>query len=42
MLGRGLAERLRSCPPRALFSDGVAEITRDADLFVLNRPSTSS
>jgi poly-gamma-glutamate synthesis protein (capsule biosynthesis protein) len=36
MLGRGVAERLRTGPPRAVFSDEVAEITRDADLFVLN------
>lgn len=36
MLGRGVAERLSSVAPSALFSDEIAKITRAADLFVLN------
>ncbi|MDQ3768003.1 MAG: CapA family protein [Actinomycetota bacterium] len=36
MLGRGVAELLRREPARRLFAEEVAEITRGADLFVLN------
>jgi poly-gamma-glutamate synthesis protein (capsule biosynthesis protein) len=36
MLGRGVAERLASAPPSALFSPDVVAIAREADLFVLN------
>lgn len=36
MLGRGVAERLKTDPPRSLFSDELVEITRSADLFLLN------
>jgi poly-gamma-glutamate capsule biosynthesis protein CapA/YwtB (metallophosphatase superfamily) len=36
MLGRGVAETLKSVPPQALFSPGVVEAVREADLFVLN------
>ena len=36
MLGRLVAERLATVPPRDLFDDGVVEIAKEADLFVLN------
>jgi len=36
MLGRGVADRLASVPPSALFSDGVVAAAHEADLFVLN------
>ena len=36
MLGRGVAELLRTEPATQLFAAEVAEITRGADLFVLN------
>jgi poly-gamma-glutamate capsule biosynthesis protein CapA/YwtB (metallophosphatase superfamily) len=36
MLGRGVAKELGRRPPRSLVSEEVAEITRAADLFVLN------
>jgi poly-gamma-glutamate capsule biosynthesis protein CapA/YwtB (metallophosphatase superfamily) len=36
MLGRGVAERLRSAPPEALFSPEVVEAASEADLFILN------
>jgi poly-gamma-glutamate capsule biosynthesis protein CapA/YwtB (metallophosphatase superfamily) len=36
MLGRGVAERLRSAPPAALVSPEVVEAAGEADLFVLN------
>lgn len=36
MLGRGVAEVLRQEPTTPLFAEQVAEITRGADLFVLN------
>lgn len=36
MLGRGVAQILRSDPHRRLFADEVVEATRSADLFVLN------
>ncbi len=36
MLGRGVAERLRTEPPEALIAPEVVEIARSADLFVLN------
>jgi poly-gamma-glutamate capsule biosynthesis protein CapA/YwtB (metallophosphatase superfamily) len=36
MLGRGVAERLKTDPPGSLFSDELVEITRSADLFLLN------
>jgi poly-gamma-glutamate capsule biosynthesis protein CapA/YwtB (metallophosphatase superfamily) len=36
MLGRGVAERLETDHPHHLFSDELVEITRSADLFLLN------
>jgi poly-gamma-glutamate synthesis protein (capsule biosynthesis protein) len=36
MLGRGVAKELGRRPPRSLVSEELAEITRAADLFVLN------
>jgi poly-gamma-glutamate capsule biosynthesis protein CapA/YwtB (metallophosphatase superfamily) len=36
MLGRGVAEKLSSSRPGALFSEEVVETARSADLFVLN------
>lgn len=36
MLGRGVAERLETASPEALFSSEVVEVARSADLFVLN------
>jgi poly-gamma-glutamate capsule biosynthesis protein CapA/YwtB (metallophosphatase superfamily) len=36
MLGRGVAQALRSVPPGALFSPELVEAAREADLFVLN------
>jgi poly-gamma-glutamate synthesis protein (capsule biosynthesis protein) len=36
MLGRGVAEELRSGPGKPLFAREVAEIAREADLLVLN------
>jgi poly-gamma-glutamate capsule biosynthesis protein CapA/YwtB (metallophosphatase superfamily) len=36
MLGRAVAEGLRRRPPQSLVEDELAEITRAADLFVLN------
>jgi poly-gamma-glutamate capsule biosynthesis protein CapA/YwtB (metallophosphatase superfamily) len=36
MLGRGVAKELGRRPPQSLVDDGLAEITRAADLFVLN------
>jgi poly-gamma-glutamate capsule biosynthesis protein CapA/YwtB (metallophosphatase superfamily) len=36
MLGRGVAERLRSAPPETLVSPEVVEASREADLFILN------
>ena len=36
MLGRGVAEALRSRPPRSLVSDEVAAAVREADLVLLN------
>ena len=36
MLGRGVADVLRTSPPELLFSAGVVEAAREADLFVLN------
>lgn len=36
MLGRGVAAALRSVSPESLFSGGVVEAAREADLFVLN------
>ncbi|MGH2653159.1 MAG: CapA family protein [Actinomycetota bacterium] len=36
MLGRGVAERLRSVPPEALFAPDVVAAAAEADLFVLN------
>jgi len=36
MLGRGVAERLRSAPPSALFAPEVVAAASEADLFVLN------
>lgn len=36
MLGRGVAEKLKSAGPESLFSDELAAITRAADLFILN------
>lgn len=42
MLGRSVAERLRSEPPAALFSPDVIEAARDADLFVLNLAASPS
>jgi poly-gamma-glutamate synthesis protein (capsule biosynthesis protein) len=36
MLGRGVAERLRSTPPRDLVSPEVVEAAHEADAFVLN------
>ena len=36
MLGRGVAERLETVGPAALFSPALVEIVRDADLFVAN------
>jgi poly-gamma-glutamate capsule biosynthesis protein CapA/YwtB (metallophosphatase superfamily) len=36
MLGRGVAETLRSAPPESLFSGEVTTVARSADLFVLN------
>lgn len=36
MLGRGVADELKSSAPESLFSDELAAITRAADLFILN------
>lgn len=36
MLGRGVAERLRHERPSSLFSPGLVEAAREADLFLLN------
>jgi poly-gamma-glutamate capsule biosynthesis protein CapA/YwtB (metallophosphatase superfamily) len=36
MLGRGVAERLKSIPPESLFAPEVVDVAREADLFVLN------
>jgi poly-gamma-glutamate capsule biosynthesis protein CapA/YwtB (metallophosphatase superfamily) len=36
MLGRGVAERLKSNPPESLFAPELVEVAREADLFVLN------
>jgi poly-gamma-glutamate synthesis protein (capsule biosynthesis protein) len=36
MLGRGVAEAIRSSGPTSLFAEEVKEATRSADLFVLN------
>jgi hypothetical protein len=36
MLGRGVAERLASEPPEALFAPDVVAFARDADRFILN------
>lgn len=36
MLGRLVAELLRTCPSRSLVADEVVEVAREADLFVLN------
>jgi poly-gamma-glutamate capsule biosynthesis protein CapA/YwtB (metallophosphatase superfamily) len=36
MLGRGVARELEHRPPQSLISDELAELTRAADLFVLN------
>ena len=36
MLGRGVADTLRSSPPEALFAPELVAIAREADLFVLN------
>src|SRR5207247_8141150 len=36
MLGRGVAKELGHRPPQSLVDDELVEITRDADLFVLN------
>ena len=36
MLGRGVAEALRSSPPESLVADEVAAAAADADLFLLN------
>ncbi|HZC28460.1 MAG TPA: CapA family protein [Gaiellaceae bacterium] len=36
MLGRGVAERLATVEPEALFARELVEIVHDADLFVLN------
>jgi poly-gamma-glutamate capsule biosynthesis protein CapA/YwtB (metallophosphatase superfamily) len=36
MLGRMVAERLRSQPPESLVAPEVVEVSREADLFVLN------
>ena len=36
MLGRGVAGELERRPPQSLVDPELAEITRDADLFVLN------
>jgi poly-gamma-glutamate capsule biosynthesis protein CapA/YwtB (metallophosphatase superfamily) len=36
MLGRGVSERLESGPPESLFAPEIVEVTREADLFVLN------
>src|SRR5215211_389628 len=36
MLGRGVAEALRSSPPETLVDEEVVAVAREADLFVLN------
>jgi poly-gamma-glutamate synthesis protein (capsule biosynthesis protein) len=36
MLGRGVAERLRTAPPEALFAPELVAAAREADLLVLN------
>ena len=36
MLGRSVAEALRSSPPEAIVADEVVAVAREADLFVLN------
>jgi poly-gamma-glutamate capsule biosynthesis protein CapA/YwtB (metallophosphatase superfamily) len=36
MLGRGVADVLKTVRPQSLFSQGVVEVLQDADLFVLN------
>jgi len=36
MLGRGVAARLETRPPSALFAPELVEVAQEADLFVLN------